>query len=106
MTFTSKDDGELTYVCIAYLHYIMFQIAPSSSPGQPTPVATTASSFTIKWTEISCLDRNGVITGYTIRYGPVDTSPTTILHTSTDRSRVISGLIPFTNYSVSVGRNE
>ncbi len=43
-----------------------------------------------------------MITGYTIRYGPVNTSPTTIDHTSTDRSRVISGLTPFTNYSVSV----
>ncbi len=43
-----------------------------------------------------------MITGYTIRYGPVDTSPTTIDHTSTGRSRVICGLTPFTNYSVSV----
>ncbi len=43
-----------------------------------------------------------MFTGYTIRYGPVDTSPTTIDHTSTDRSRVISGLTPFTNYTVSV----
>ncbi len=77
-------------------HCVMFQIAPGSNPGTPTPVATTASSFTIKWTEISCLDRNGVITGYTIRYEPVNTSPTTILHTSPDRSRVISDLIPFT----------
>ncbi len=43
-----------------------------------------------------------MITGYTIRYGPVNTLPTTIDHTSTDRSRVISGLTPFTNYTVSV----
>ncbi len=43
-----------------------------------------------------------MITGYTIRYGPVNTSLATIDHTSTDRSRVISGLTPFTNYTVSV----
>ncbi len=43
-----------------------------------------------------------MITGYTIRYGPVNTLPTTIDHTSTDRIRVIFGLTPFTNYTVSV----
>ncbi len=43
-----------------------------------------------------------MITGYTIRYGPVNTSLTTIDHASTDRSRVISDLTPFTNYTVSV----
>ncbi len=73
--------------------------APSGSPGAPTSSATTSTSITITWTEIACLGRNGVITGYTIRYEP---SPTTIDHTSTDRSREISGLTAFTNYSVSV----
>ncbi len=77
-------------------------VAPSSSPGAPTSSATTSTSITITWTELSCLDRNGVITGYTIRYGLVNTSPTTIDHTSTDRSRVISGLTPFTFYTFSV----
>ncbi len=75
---------------------------PSGSPGAPTTDVITRTNVTIMWTEIACLDRNGVITGYTIRYGPVNTSPTTIEHTSTDRSRVISGLTPFTNYTLSV----
>ena len=77
-------------------------IAPSSSLDAPTSNATTSTSITITWTEISCLGRNGVITEYTIRYGLVNTSPTTIDHTSTDRSRVISGLTPFTFYTFSV----
>ena len=74
--------------------------APSGSPGAPTSSSTTSTSITITWTEIACLDRNGVITGYTIRYESVNTSPTII--TSTDRSIVISGLTAFTNYTVSV----
>ncbi len=74
--------------------------APSGSPGAPTSGATTSTSITIAWTEILCLGRNGVITGYTIRYESVNTSPTII--TSTDRSIVISGLTAFTNYTVSV----
>ncbi len=77
-------------------------VAPSSSPAEPTPSATTSNSITITWTEISCQGRNGVITGYTIRYGLVNTSPTTIDHTSTDRSREISGLTPFIFYTFSV----
>ncbi len=81
---------------------IDFPAVPSGSPAAPTSSATTSTSITITWTEILCRGRNGVITGYTIRYEPVNTSPTTIDHTSTDRSRVISGLTPFTNYSVSV----
>ncbi len=81
---------------------IYFPAVPNGSPGVPTSSATTSTSFTITWTEISCLDRNGLITGYTIRYGHVNTSLTTIDHTSTGRSRVISGLTPFTNYTVSV----
>ncbi len=83
--------------------YYHIDTAPSGSPGAPTSSATTSTSITITWTEIACLGRNGVITGYTIRYGPVNTLPTTIDHTSTDRSRVISSLTPFTNYTVSVG---
>ncbi len=85
-------------IIITFVHIVV----PSSSPVAPTSSATTSTSITITWTELSCLGRNGVITGYTIRYGLVNTSPTTIDHTSTDRSRVISGLTPFTNYTVSV----
>ena len=33
------------------------------------------TSITIEWSELDCIDRNGVITGYRVRYGPTSTSP-------------------------------
>ena len=31
------------------------------------------TSITIEWSELDCTDRNGVITGYRVRYGPTST---------------------------------
>ena len=68
----------------------------------PTASTTTANSTTISWTQISCIDRNGHITGYRILYGPVNTAPVTLDHQSTSTSRDFTGLSPFTNYVFSV----
>ena len=68
----------------------------------PTASTTTATSISISWTQISCIDRNGDITGYRILYGPVNTAPVTLDHQSTSTSRDFTGLSPFTSYSFSV----
>ena len=33
------------------------------------------TSITIEWSELDCTDRNGIITGYRVRYGPTSTTP-------------------------------
>ena len=33
------------------------------------------TSITIEWSEVDCTDRNGLITGYRVRYGPTSTTP-------------------------------
>ena len=68
----------------------------------PTASATTATNISISWTQISCIDRNGDITGYRILYGPVNTAHVTLDHQSTSTSRDFTGLIPFTIYTFSV----
>ena len=68
----------------------------------PTASATTATSISISWTQISCIDRNGHITGYRILYGPVNSTHVTLDHQSTSTSRDFTGLTPFTNYVFSV----
>ena len=68
----------------------------------PTASATTATSTTISWTQISCIDRNGDITGYRILYGPVNTARVTLDHQSTSTSHGFTGLSPFTAYAFSV----
>ena len=80
----------------------LFVTAPSGSPGVPTVSATTATSISISWTQISCIDRNGDITGYRILYGPANNASVTLDHQSTSTSRDFTGLSPFTNYNFSV----
>ena len=33
------------------------------------------TNITIEWRELDCTDRNGIITGYRVRYGPTSTTP-------------------------------
>ena len=68
----------------------------------PTSSATTATSISISWAQISCVDRNGDITGYRILYGPANNAPVTLDHQTTSTSRDFTGLSPFTNYVFSV----
>jgi len=56
----------------------------------------------LHWTEIDCLDRNGVIIGYTIKYGEGVARDIEINTLSISTTHFISGLKPFTEYSFVV----
>ena len=60
-----------------------------------------ATSVMLSWNELACLQQNGAITGYIIRY--VGNSQT-ITNSSSDTSTTytIQGLDPFTKYLFSV----
>ena len=60
-----------------------------------------ATSVVLSWDELDCLERNGDITGYMIRY--VGNSQT-ITNSSSDTSTTytIQGLDPFTEYLLAV----
>ena len=62
---------------------------------------TTSTSITVTWDEIDCIDRNGVIDGYTVEYQPVGGDATTevVMGISTFTA---SDLRPFTNYMFRV----
>ena len=53
---------------------------------------------------MNCIDRNGEITGYSIRYGKVETAEgdRTVLSEDDTRYTTISGLTPSTNYTIEV----
>ena len=78
---------------------------PSGSPASINFTDVNLTSITVHWTELSCSDRNGEITGYTLEY----ISPSQPTHNSNvsvsgsnNKSIVVGGLLPRTNYTFSV----
>ena len=61
----------------------------------------TTISITLMWDRLSCVDRNGEITGYRILYGtttPLDQTEMITGTSSSDRTFTASGLVPLTTY--------
>ena len=72
---------------------------PCVPPGNITSTSTP-TSITVMWDRLSCVDRNGEITGYRIQYG-ITTLSTTVNITGTsasDRTFTAYGLVPLTTY--------
>ena len=80
-----------------YLH-----AAPSAAP--TSFVITddiTATTITVQWGPVNCSEQNGVITGYIVQYGVVDSGNIQTTSVSGDNA-TISSLVPSTNYSIQV----
>ncbi len=82
-------------------NYSLFA-APTRSPGVPTASVIMSTNITLIWTEIACLDRNGVITSYMIQYGEGTNTDMTITTPSNATTHLINGLKPFTQYTFIV----
>ena len=84
------------HVCTEYLFYIT-SIAPTGAPHGLSYTLTT-TSVNINWLEIDCIDRNGVITSYTVVFreqdGAVIPGEVDVIY----RTFTASGLTPHTNY--------
>ena len=76
-------------------------------PGLPQSVNVTSPNSTtllVTWDHPLAPDRNGVITGYTvIRQKGSEIVPTELF--SNDTSQLLVGLVPFTEYSITVAGN-
>jgi hypothetical protein len=67
--------------------------------------SVSAISITICWKELPCLDQNGHITGYSVRYGEVGTNISATINVPDGggiNQTSISGLIPSTEYWIQV----
>ena len=75
-------------------------VAPTSAPEGPTSTSVESRSLTVQWGIVPCPDQRGPITGYRLRYS----NGTSIVNTTGEGSRqhVLTGLTPFTSYSVQV----
>ena len=75
-------------------------LAPAGAPGGLTSTSVESRSLSIVWGTVPCPHRRGPITGYTLRYS----NGTSIVNTTGEgnRQHVLTGLTPFTSYSVQV----
>ena len=74
--------------------------APSDTPQEVTIVDTTSTEITLQWKEVPCIEQNGDIIGYTVRYSISGSNIT--LRNYSDTVATLVDLIPFTNYSIEV----
>ena len=80
--------------------------APSAAP-TPMSLGSTTSTITVQWGAVDCIDRNGDITGYSVRYGVEGTAEgdRTVKMATGDSSGgmyTIFGLSATTVYTVEV----
>ena len=78
--------------------------APSAPPTSVSVSEVTPSSITVQWGPVDCIDRNGDITGYPVRYGEVGSGSTQTMSVSggTSTETTIAGLSSSTEYSIQV----
>ena len=72
--------------------------APSAAPTNAGRTGVTSTSITVRWRTIPCIEQNGDITGYIVRYG----SQTQSVSGGSVTETTISNLTPSTTYNVRV----
>ena len=99
-TTAGKARCKLTDMNYNYSHNHVFSPAPTIAPGGLTSTSVESRSLTVVCGTVPCPDQRGPITGYRLRYS----NGTSIVNTTGEGSRqhVMTGLTPFTSYSVQV----
>ena len=75
--------------------------APTGAPGELTNKSVESRSLSVVWGTVSCPHQRGPITGYRLRYS----NGTFIANSTAEEESIqfnLTGLTPFTNYSVQV----
>ena len=100
---TIETSKRLSQYCVTYpCCSLLFYTDPTQGPTSVRSGTVTASSITVQWGEVSCLDHNGEITGYraqAVRNGIVEE---TVSVGGSARQATISGLCQSTTYTVQV----
>ena len=84
---------------------VSISLAPSAAPTGVRVSGITSSSITLQWGPVVCIHRNGVVTGYSVRYGVLGTAvgdrPVKMVSISALET-TITGLMSSTLYDVDV----
>ena len=86
------------------VYYIFSSSAPSAPPNSVSASGDTSSSITVQWGPVYCINRNGDITGYSVRYGVEGSGSTQTMNVSGGATggATISGLDSDTTYFIEV----
>ena len=88
-----------------FLQLLSFlSIAPTAPVDDILFSSVESVSMTVSWDEVPCNGRNGPITGYYLTYTNItsNTSYTVNITGGDNRMYNLTGLIPYTNYTVSI----
>ena len=80
-----------------FVFTIIFFSAPNGAPAALFQTSVENRTFTVFWESVPCQNQRGPTTGYRLRY-----SNGTSLVNTTDTTHMLTGLTPFTSYSVQV----
>ena len=100
-TFTTPSAGMDTYSFnMQQLMFILvFHVAPTGTPRVVTP-SVTSRNITVTWNTIECIQRNGIITGYTVVFQ--EQGEANVPGNTVDRTFSAGGLTPGTVYTFQV----
>ena len=81
----------------------IYSPAPSGPPETPSQITRTPTSIELSWTNIECLQQNGFISSFTIRYRLQGSTQDMTVNTQTEATSFnVTGLLVFTTYTFSV----
>ena len=79
----------------------LFSSVPDGSPENVQADVMSSTEIRVSWTEVSEIDRNGIINMYEVMYEPLGVlTPATV--NTTDLTIIVDGLEEDVNYNISV----
>ena len=92
------------YRYVDVMHNSFDSTAPSAPPTPINASNVIPNSFTVQWGPVDCIDHNGDITGYSVRYGVHGSGSTQTRDVSGGdmMTTTIMDLMPDTSYAVEV----
>ena len=75
---------------------------PSSPPQNVMVTSVNPASLRVSWQPPLEINRNGMITGYTIQYNRTDMNNMMSVNVNSGTTHTISGLVAYVDYSVTV----
>ena len=85
-------------------HFLSLSPVPSAPPAGLTAFNVAPTSFSVQWENVPCIQRNGDITGYSVRYGVLGNGgmETLTMVVPDVLMTNLTGLVPDTSYLVQV----